>query len=298
MTGDLKIKAEQLVERTGKTVIAIAGPTASGKTAAAIQLAQHFNTSILSFDSRQCYRELNIGVARPSPEELAACPHYFIATHSIFEKVDAAVFENYALQILDKLFRENDVVIAAGGTGLYLKALMDGLDLIPEIPAATRKYVRENYVASGMPWLHAELTEKDPQYSETGEMQNPQRMMRALEVMLATGNSIRHYQRKVKNERPFTLKPVVLQMNKEILHERINHRTDKMMDNGLLEEVKSLYPHKQLNALQTVGYKELFDFLDGKLSLEEAVERIKIHTRQYAKRQVTFFKPFDSLHSI
>ncbi len=273
-----------------KTIIAIAGPTAVGKTAVGIQLARHFCTSVLSFDSRQCYRELNIGVARPSQNELDAVPHYFVSSHSIFEKVDAAVFERYALDTLEKLFLKNDLVIAVGGTGLYLKALMEGLDDIPDIPEAIRKNVRENFSEKGMEWLSESLKKSDPEFFAEGEMQNPQRMMRALEVLLTTGRSIRSFQRKEKVERPFDVKLVVLEMEREKIIDRINSRVDQMMDAGLLEEAKAVYPNKELNALQTVGYKELLDYFDGKLSLDEAIEQIKIHTRQYAKRQVTWFK--------
>lgn len=273
-----------------KTVIIIGGPTASGKTAAAIHLAQHFSTEIISADSRQCFSEMNIGVARPSSTELAAVPHHFIASHSIHEKVTAATFEAYALEKAHNLFLEKDIVVMVGGTGLYIKAFCEGLDAIPEVPETIQQEVRAAYVLHGLGWLQKEVSAKDPLYYASGEIQNPQRLMRALEVFKATGQSILHFQRGAKATREFNVIKVALDLPRPILQQRINTRVDAMMDAGLLAEVQSLLPFQQLNALQTVGYRELFAYLNNQCSLAEAVEAIKTNTRQYAKRQITWFR--------
>jgi tRNA dimethylallyltransferase len=273
-----------------KTVIIIAGPTAVGKTAVAIQLAKHFSTEIISADSRQCFKELNIGVARPSPEELQQVPHHFIASHSINEDVNAATFEQYALAKTNELFRKHDVVVMVGGTGLYIKAFCEGLDTIPAIDPVIRENIIKEYEEKGLDWLQQQVQQKDPAFYASGEIQNPQRMMRALEVIASTGQSILSFRKNEKTERPFNIIKIGLELPKEDLHRNIHTRVDAMMEAGLLEEVKQLAACKNLNALQTVGYKELFDYLDGSLSLKDAVERIKINTRQYAKRQMTWFK--------
>lgn len=279
-----------------KTVIIICGPTGVGKTSVAIQLAKHRNTEIISADSRQCFKELNIGVARPLAEELAEVKHHFIASHSINEEMNAVVFERFALQKTNELLRLHDVIVMVGGTGLYLKAFSEGLDIIPDIEPAIRENIIRNYEVKGLEWLQQELKLKDPSFYETGEIQNPQRMMRALEVVEATGQSIVSFRKGAKNEKDFTIIKTGLELPREELIRNINTRTDKMMEAGLLEEVKELTPFKKLNALQTVGYKELFDYLDGDISLNEAVSRIKINTRQYAKRQMTWFKKDKSIN--
>jgi len=279
-----------------KTVIIICGPTAVGKTSVAIQLAKHFKTEIISADSRQCFKELNIGVARPSAVELAEVKHHFIASHSIQEEVTAASFEQYALQKAAELFRQHDVIVMVGGTGLYIKAFCGGLDHIPDIPADIREKIISNYESKGVEWLQNEIKEKDPAFYADGEIQNPQRMMRALEVVEETGQSILSFRKGGKTKRDFNIVQVGLELPREELVRNINTRVDKMMAPrlplgiGLLDEVKALVLYKALNALQTVGYTELFDHLEGKISLTEAIEKIKINTRQYAKRQMTWFK--------
>ena len=273
-----------------KTCFVIVGPTAVGKTSLAIQVAKHFRTQIISADSRQCYKELNIGVAKPSPDELAEVTHYFINSHSIFDDINAKQFEAYALQKADTIFKENDVTVVVGGTGLYIKTFCEGIDEIPDVNAEIKKGIIANYNNEGFEWLKSEVEKNDPVYFSTGEIKNPQRMMRALEVKLSTGRSIMEFHSPQKTERYFKIIKIGLQLPKEQLHENINSRVDKMMQQGLLDEVRSLLPYQKLNALQTVGYKELFDHLNGKTSLEEAVEKIKINTRQYAKRQLTWFK--------
>jgi tRNA dimethylallyltransferase len=273
-----------------KTVIIIAGPTAVGKTSVAIQLAKHFHTEIISADSRQCYKEMNIGVARPSLQEQSEVPHHFIASHSIHEKVDAVVFEKYALDKLSELFQKHDVVVMVGGTGLYIKAFCQGMDEMPEVPEAIRQTIIENYELKGIEWLQQQLKENDPEFYAKGEIKNPQRMMRALEIKDATGQSILELRSGNKTQRDFNIIKLGLELPKEELHRNIHTRFDKMIEAGLVEEVKALLPFKKMNALQTVGYTEIVEYLDGTISLEKAIENIKTNTRQYAKRQMTWFK--------
>ena len=277
-------------ESTHNTVIIIAGPTAVGKTAFAIALAQHFQTEIISADSRQCYKEMKIGVARPSDEELASVKHYFIASHSVTEDLNAGSFEKYALEAVDEIFKKSKVAVMVGGTGLYIKSFCEGIDPMPEIPEATRQQVIDGYKQKGLIWLQKELEQKDPAFWAVAEQQNPQRLMRALEVFYATGQSIMVYRTKKKIERPFRIIKIGLEISKEQLHHNINARVDQMMQEGLLKEVEFLLPYRNHNALQTVGYREIFEHMDGKCSLEEAVEHIKNNTRHYAKRQMTWFK--------
>jgi tRNA dimethylallyltransferase len=272
------------------------GPTASGKTAAAIQLAKSFHGSIISADSRQCYRELNIGVARPSPQELQDVPHYFIATHPIADEVTAATFEALAMKWTTELFAGGqDKIVMTGGTGLYIKAFCEGLDAMPPVDGDIRQQVRQQYEKEGLDWLQREVAEKDPGFYAAGENQNPQRLMRALEVRLSTGRSILDFRKKGKKQRSFQMVKIGLQLPKEELHRRIDERVDRMMENGLLNEVKGLLAYRELNALHTVGYTELFDHLDGRLSLVQAVEAIKKNTRSYAKRQMTWFRKDSSI---
>ena len=273
-----------------KSVIIIAGPTAVGKTAVAIDLALLFNTSIISADSRQCFRELSIGVARPSPEELQQVAHYFIASHSIADEITAAGFEEYALEKAAEVFTTNNVVVMAGGTGLYIRAFCEGLDNMPAIPAGIRATILRQYETMGIQWLQEQLRQKDPLFFAKGEMKNPHRMMRALEVMEATGQSVLAFRTGQPMKRNFNIIKIGLELPRQELYERINARVDDMMQAGLADEVRSLQAFKHLNALQTVGYAELFSFFDQHVTLERAVELIKQHTRRYAKRQMTWFK--------
>jgi len=273
-----------------KSVIIIAGPTGVGKTAVAIKLAQYFTTEIISADSRQCFKELNIGVARPSKKELDEVTHHFIASHSIEEKVDPAVFENYALEKIDRLFEKNEVVVMAGGTGLYIKAFCEGMDIIPTVKQDLRDQVTRNYKEKGIVWLQEQIKEKDPEFYRTGEIQNPQRMMRGLEVMESAGQSVLAFRKGNKASRQFNIIKLGLELPKEKLNDHINSRVDQMITGGLVQEVRELRPFKNLNALQTVGYTEIFDFLDNKISLPEATNLIKNSTRHYAKRQMTWFR--------
>lgn len=273
-----------------KTVIIIVGPTASGKTALSLQLAAHYKTSIISADSRQCYRELNIGVAKPPEAALQSIQHYFINSHSIHDNVNAQVFETYALQAVEEIFANNNVAIMVGGTGMYIKAFCEGLDAMPEIDPSIRETIIQQYNLQGLAWLQNEVKEKDPVFWQQAEQQNPQRLMRALEVITSTGISITLLRKQEKKTRHFQVKKIGINLPKQQLHENINSRVDEMIREGLVEEVRSLLPYKNLNALQTVGYKEVFDYLEGNCSLAEAIEKIKSNTRQYAKRQLTWFK--------
>ncbi|MEO5943292.1 MAG: tRNA (adenosine(37)-N6)-dimethylallyltransferase MiaA [Ferruginibacter sp.] len=279
-----------------KTCIIIAGPTAIGKTALAINVAQHFSTDIISADSRQCYKELNIAVAKPSAEELAAVRHYFINSHHIQENLSAADFEKYALDAADNIFQKNDVAVMTGGTGLYIKAFMYGLDDIPFIDGKMKEGIIKKYKKSGMEWLQQEIEKQDPDFFATGEIKNPHRIIRALEVKAVTGKSITKYQSKQKKERPFNIILIGLQMPRTEIYERINNRVDAMVANGVIEEAKELLPYKNLNALQTVGYRELFDYFEDKIPLDEAISLIKQNTRHYAKRQETWFKKEEGMH--
>ena len=273
-----------------KTCLVIVGPTAVGKTSLAIQIAKQLNTQIISADSRQCYKELNIGVAKPSVHQLFQVTHYFINSHSIFDDVNAKEFEEYALQKADTIFESHNTVVMVGGTGLYIKSFCEGMDEVPDIDSEVREKIIAGYNNHGLNWLKEQVEKKDPVYFSSGEIKNPQRMMRALEVKLSTGRSILNFHSVKKKKRKFRIIKIGLQLPREELREHINNRVDKMMKKGLLNEVKALMPYQHLNALQTVGYKELFDHLDGKTTLEEAVEKIKTNTRQYAKRQMTWFK--------
>jgi len=273
-----------------KKVIIVLGPTAAGKTAIALQLAQYFHTSIISADSRQCFKELNIGVAKPSAVELQTIPHYFINSHSVTDEMNAAQFEQLALQWADEIFKEKDVLIMVGGTGLYIKAFCEGLDDMPPVSMKARNEIQLAYEKNGIKWLQEQIKEQDPLFYASGEILNPQRLVRALEVKLATGNSILSYRKKVQRKRPFDIIQIGLQLPKDQLHRNIDMRVQAMMEQGLVNEVKELLAYRHLNSLRTVGYTELFDWLDGKTSYEEAVELIRKNTRQYAKRQITWFR--------
>lgn len=274
-----------------KTAFMVMGPTASGKTSLAIRLASYLNTEIISADSRQCYKELSVGVARPSDIELQSVTHHFVASHSIQEKVDAAIYEKYAIEKASKIFEKHNQVVVCGGTGLYINAFCKGIDDIPIIEESVKVAVREKWESEGLVGLQKWIADIDPPFwAKTNEKNNHVRLMRALEVKLTTGKSLVGFQKGIGKKRGFTIKKIYIDWPRELLYERINQRVDLMMAHGLLEEVKSLVPYRSIKALQTVGYQELFGHLEGKYSLEEAVSLIKQHTRNYAKRQVTWFK--------
>ena len=233
---------------------------------------------------------MNIGVARPSADELKAAPHHFIASHSVNENINASFYENWAIEKVESLFTSKDTIVMVGGTGLYIKAFCEGLDLIPAIDAEIRENIIAQYEKLGMRWLQKEVSVKDPQYWEKGEQKNPQRLMRALEVMLGTGSSITSFQNKKAVERPFKIVKIGLELPREELYDRINTRVLNMVEEGLEKEVKSLEAVAHLNALQTVGYSEWKDYFEGKISKEKVIENIQQNTRHYAKRQMTWFK--------
>jgi len=275
----------------GKRIISvILGPTAVGKTSLAIETASCFNTKIISADSRQCYRELNIGVAKPSAWQLDKIHHYFINSHSIKEEVNAAKFEELALGWTREIFEKHERAVMVGGTGLYIKAFCEGLDEMPAIDPAIRQEIQKGYSESGLNWLVEGIRKSDPLFFEKGEIQNPQRMMRALEVCLSTGRSIYSFRKEKRRDRNFIINKFGIHLPKEILHKQINERVDQMIESGLSEEVRNLLPYRKLHALQTVGYTELFSWLDGNLSFDQAVALIKKNTRLYAKRQMTWFR--------
>ncbi len=273
-----------------KTCIILVGPTASGKTALAIEIAQYFKTEIISADSRQCFKELNIGVAKPSEQQLNTVTHHFINSHSIHDNVSAADFEQYALAATQQIFENNDVAVVCGGTGLYIKAFTDGLDEIAPTNSTIKNEIAEGFKQNGLVWLQNKVKEKDPLFWKKGETSNPHRLSRALEVFMSTGVSIIAQQKKIKKLRPFNIIKVGIEIDRQFLYETINNRVDVMQAEGLETEAKLLLPYKQLNALQTVGYRELFNFFDGTTNREKAYELIKQNTRHYAKRQLTWFK--------
>ena len=272
------------------TIVIVCGPTAVGKTAVAIELAKYFNTQIISADSRQCFKELNIGVAKPSLDELNSATHHFINSHSIHENVNAGFFETYALNAANEIFLHNNIAVMVGGTGLYIKSFCEGMDAMPIIDSNIREKIKQQYESNGLLWLQEQLQLKDPVFWQTAEQQNPQRLMRALEIVEATGESNNNFRKGDKQERNFDIIKIGLTLPREILYTSINNRVDTMMEQGLLKEVENLIPHKSLNALQTVGYKEFFSYFDGNCTLENAVVELKKNTRHYAKRQMTWFK--------
>ncbi len=273
-----------------KRLIVVSGPTAVGKTAVAITLAEHFGTEIISADSRQCYREMTIGTAKPSEEELRRVKHYFINSHSIAEDLNAGDYERLALEYCADIFNKKDTAIVCGGTGLYLKALCEGIDEMPGIDKEIEKAVRADYAEKGMEWLSHTTGAEDPEFFMGAEQQNPARLMRALVFKRSTGQSIIHFRSARVKDRAFEIVKIALELPRAVLYERINDRVDEMMHSGLLQEAAALYPQRHLKNLQTVGYSEIFNYLDGKTSLEDCVDLIKQHSRNYAKRQLTWFK--------
>lgn len=273
-----------------KVLLVILGPTASGKTELAIKLAQYFCTEIISADSRQFYKELSIGTAKPSEDQLNVVKHHFIGHISIFENYNISRFEKDVLVLLDNLFRTHDVVIMCGGSGLYIDAVCKGLDEQPENNPNVRQKLEYEYGKQGIGYLREELKRLDPEYYRQVDLSNPNRLMRALEVCQVTGRPYSSFRKGTIKKRPFTTVRIGVDISRQVLVERINARTDKMITEGLVEEVRALFPYRHLNALNTVGYKEIFDYLSGKMTLEEAIDKIKINTRRYAKRQMTWFR--------
>ena len=273
-----------------KTLIVVVGPTAIGKTALAIQLAQFYQTEIISADSRQFFKEMHIGTAKPSAEELASAPHHFINSHSVETLFSTGDFEVQSLKLMESLFTKHDQLIMVGGSGLYIDAVCKGLDDLPEIDLNIREQLNQKLANDGIGAIKSQLLELDPEYYEKVDQSNPQRMIRGLEVVLSTGKKLSSFLTAKKKERPFKIVKIGLNTDRAILYDRINHRVDLMMEAGLLDEVKSLMPYRKYNALNTVGYAEIFDYLDGKTELADAVAMIKQNTRRFAKRQLTWFR--------
>ncbi|MGO3690876.1 MAG: tRNA (adenosine(37)-N6)-dimethylallyltransferase MiaA [Psychroflexus halocasei] len=277
-------------------LISIIGPTAIGKTALAIQLARYFDTEILSSDSRQFYKEMKIGTAVPSQEELAAAKHHFIQHKSIHDVYTVGDFEKEALITLEKLFQKKSIAIMVGGSGLYEKAVTKGLDHFPDVDKNIFNELNEEHRKNGIERLANKLIELDPDYAKNVDLENHQRVIRALSICLSTGKRFSDFLGQTENKRHFRNIIVGLDADRRIIYDRINQRVDIMLKNGLLEEAKSLEKHKTLNALNTVGYKELFEFMDGNVSLEKAIENIKTNTRRFAKRQLTWYRKDDRVN--
>jgi tRNA dimethylallyltransferase len=273
-----------------KTLIVVCGPTAVGKTDFAIKLAHNLDTEIISADSRQLYREIPIGTAQPPEEQLRLIKHHFIAKRSVEDDYNAGMFERDALELLENLFQKHDTVVCCGGTGLYIKALCEGLDDVPKADELIREQLIERLEHEGLEALQTELKTLDSVHFEKMDAQNPQRVIRALEVCLSTGKPFSSFHEGAKKQRPFKIEKIGLELPREELYDRINTRVDLMLEAGWLEEAKAVFDKRHLNALNTVGYKELFTHLGGEMTLEEATEKIKINTRRFAKRQLTWFK--------
>ena len=272
------------------TLIVIAGPTASGKTAAAIQFAKQLNTVIVSADSRQFYKEMTIGTAIPSLKELHEVKHYFIQNISILKDYDVADYERDALKLLNLLFKEHDQVVMAGGSGLYIDAVCRGLDLMPDITLETRQRVTQLFEKQGLKGLQAEVQRLDPEYWTVVDQRNPRRLQRALEICYQTGSTFTSFRTRKPVKRNYDIVKYALFREKQELYNRINQRVEVMLAQGLVDEARKLLPYRGRNALNTVGYKELFEYFDGKCSLNDAVEQIKLNTRHYAKRQMTWLR--------
>ena len=272
------------------TLITIVGPTAIGKTALSIQLANAFSASIISCDSRQFFKEMKIGTAVPEPKELAAAKHYFIQNRSVFNSYNVGEFERDALEKLEALFKENPIQIMVGGSGLYVDAVLNGLDYFPEVDPKIREALLLKLEKEGIEVLQKQLKELDLETYKLIAIDNPHRIMRALEVCIGSGIPYSTFKNKPKKQRNFKNIKIGLNADREIIYNRINQRVDAMIDNGLIEEAKTLYAHKELNALQTVGYRELFSFFDGNFTKEFAISEIKKNSRRFAKRQLTWFK--------
>ncbi len=273
-----------------KYLITVIGPTAIGKTALAIEVAKHFKCEIISADSRQFFKEMAVGTAVPSKEEQQSAKHHFIQNISIFEDYTVGDFERDAIAKLDALYQTSDYAVMVGGSGLYIDAVLKGFDDFPEVGLSVREALIESYEAKGIEYLQQELERLDPIHFEKVAKNNPQRLMRALEVCIGSGKPYSSFLNIKKNSRNFTPITVGLDADRELMYSRINKRVDSMVEAGLLEEARELYPHKKLNALQTVGYRELFSYFDGEITKDFAIEEIKKNTRRFAKRQMTWFK--------
>lgn len=279
-----------------KTLLLLLGPTGVGKTELALRVAEHYGSPILNCDSRQVFRSIPIGTAAPTAEDLARVKHYFIATRELQDDYNAGQFERDALDLLAELFLTHDVVVMTGGSMLYADAVCNGLDDLPAVPEDIRAEVTAQYKTHGLCWLQQEVQRLDPAYWEIVDQSNPARLAHCVELSLATGKPYSTLRTNTRKQRPFRILKIALERPREELYERINNRVSQMMDDGLLEEAKAVYPIRHLNSLQTVGYKELFGYLDGEYDLQRAVELIRQNTRHYAKRQLTWFRRDKDIH--
>jgi len=278
------------MEASKPTLIVVAGPTASGKTDFAIELAQKFKTEIISADSRQLYKEISIGTAKPSPEKLSLIKHHFIDHCSIFDEYNAGLFETEAMQVITEIFKKNNIAIIAGGTGLYIKAICSGLDKLPKANPKFRLQLQEALNENGVDKLYGMLQKLDHEGSLSIDPKNPLRIMRALEIINSTGKKLSELKTATQTNRPFNIVKIIMDVDRSTLYQRINDRTLQMLNQGFVEEAKEMHPFKHLNALNTVGYKELFQYFEGEYNYAEAIEKIQQHTRNYAKRQLTWFR--------
>ncbi len=278
------------MDKRQQTLVVIAGPTAAGKTGVAIEVASHFNTEIISADSRQYYKEIPIGTASPDAKELAQVKHHFVGQLSIFDDYNVSRFEKEVLALLQQKFQHNPVMVMAGGSGMYIDAVCNGIDDLPDPDEQIRSALNQTLSEKGIEALQQQLKILDPPYFHEVDLQNPKRLMRAIEVCLQTGKRYSDLRKNKRAHRDFNILKIGLTLPREVLYNRVNQRTDAMMANGWLEEARTVYPYKHLNSLNTVGYKELFNYISGEWSLETAIEKIKTNTRRYAKRQLTWFK--------
>jgi tRNA dimethylallyltransferase len=273
-----------------RRLIVIAGPTAVGKTELAVRLAEYLKTEIISADSRQIFRELNIGTAKPSPIQLGRVRHHFINSHSINENFDAGQFGRDATRLIGELFKRYNDLILCGGSGLYIRAVCDGFDEMPEVSPEIRMRIIGQYQKSGLSWLQAEVAERDPDYFAQVDRQNPQRLMRALEILEVSNKTLGEWRKKTQTKHSFKIVKIGLELDRQQLYARIDIRMNQMIEDGLFEEAEKFYPQRHINALQTVGYREIFDFMSGEYDRDEAIRLLKRNTRHYAKRQLTWFK--------